>query len=333
MGRAQERLLQMEKELFNTDEHHVLKEAELQKRIDNALQCGVVDRRTIYSDIQVLQQLAVETIRYSVKLTGYYMEHDANPLDYLLFGERIAQSRIIDEADVERINHLVEKHMYPDARNLLKGGYTVRMNRMSSQGDISHSIGILITAMEQKKRIRFQYEVMDEHFQFIAKHDGFHYDVSCYRFLVDGNAIYLYAGDARAQKKKTFRIDRMKGIEISEEAMEPVEKYYGEKSSEEICRQVNESAFHFDGELINLSLIVQYRSFIMDVLWELSKGTAKTVEDIEPGIIRVEFPIRKSQPLIRELVSYADLIRVDSPRDVAIEVRNLIYMAKCTYEV
>lgn len=125
----------------------------------------------------------------------------------------------------------------------------------------------------------------------------------------------------------------MKGIEISEEAMEPVEKYYGEKSSEEICRQVNESAFHFDGELIYLSLIVQYRPFIMDVLWELSKGTAKTVEDISPGIIRVEFPIRKSQPLIRELVAYADLIRVDAPRDVAIEVKNLIYMAKYTYEI
>lgn len=72
----------------------------------------------------------------------------------------IAQSKIVDEMCVERINHLIEKSMYPDARNLLKSGYTVRMNRMSSQADISHSVGVLITAMEQRKRIRFQYEII-----------------------------------------------------------------------------------------------------------------------------------------------------------------------------
>lgn len=332
MGKSQERLLQMEQELYSTDEHHVLNSNELQDRIDDVLKCGKVDRGTIYRDIQVFQQITAEVVRYSARLRGYFFEHKDTPLDYLFLSERVAQSRILTEPDIERINELIERQLYPDARELLKSGYMVRFNRMSPHGDVSYTMNILISAIEQQKRVTFQYEIFDSHFKLIPKHDGQWYDISCYRFHVDGNSIYVYAGDALSQSRKTFRVEKMKDIAMREEKMEPIDKYYGSKSSEELNRQVNESAFHYDGELITLSLVVRYKPFIMDVLWELSKGMAKTVEDISPGVVRVEFAVRKSDPLVRKLASYSDLICVDKPKDVADEIRNLLLAGNCTYQ-
>lgn len=86
-----------------------------------------------------------------------------------------------------------------------------------------------------------------------------------------------------------------------------------------------------DGELINLSLIVNYDPDIMEIIWDLNHGRAKTVEEISPGVIRVEFPTHKSDSLIRNLMAYSDYMRVDSPEEIVEEIRDIIRKAKQVY--
>ena len=333
MGKAQERVLQLEREIYRTDENHPLTEREFQERIDAAIRCGFVDRRTIYSDVDVLQPFCGDAIKYSARAGGYYMEHDVTPLDCLMLAERVGQYPVLGEAEIRRINDLIESRLYPDALSLVTGGIVVRYDRMAPRGDVCYTMRILISAMAERKRVCFQYEIFDLRFSLMPKHGGRWYDVSCYRFQFDDNTVYVYAGDAAAQQKKTFRIERMVRVFVSEETMEPAEKYYGSRSEEELRRQVNESAFHFDGEQVRLVLAVKYEPFIMEILWNLSRGTARTVEEIDEETIRVEFVTRKSDPLVRMLASYGDLIRVESPREVAEDIRNLLHLAKRTYGV
>ena len=333
MGKAQERILQMQHELYFTDEHHTLNEKDLQKRIDKSIRCGLVDRRTVYNDIQILQQYGEEDLEYSEQNHGYYQEHDITPVDFLLMLERVAQSRLLDENDKNRVNGLIEKRLYPDAQELVKRGIAVRHKRMLARGNVNSTLSVLIAAMEKQRRIRFQYEIFDPYFRLVPKHNGQWYNVSCYCFQVDGNAIYVYAGDAEAKKGKTFRVERMVKVAMDESKIEPAEKYYGKQSDCEIRKQVNESVYHFNGESIKLSLAVRYEPFIMEVLWDLSRGTARTVADIAPNTIRVEFCARKSQPLFRVLASYADYIKVESPEEVVEDIRSLIATAKQAYEV
>ena len=333
MGRAQERILQMQRELYDTDENHVKNTNMLQARIDEALGCGFVDRRTTYSDIDIVQQFSTERIRYSAQAGGYYMEHGITPMDFLMMTERVAQSEVLDETEIERINELIALQLYPEAKKKLKRGFSVRFDRMTPRGDVYFNMHVMLTAMEEHRRIRFQYEIFDRHFRLVPKHDGQWYDISCYRFHFDSNAVYLYAGDAAAGKKKTFRVERMVGVFMSNEITEKAEKYYGNCSEEEIHRQVNESVLHFDGDPIQLVLAVTYKPFIMEELWKMSRGTAKTTAEIDENTIRVEFDVRKGEPLVRMLASYADLIRVESPEEVAEDIRNLLHSAKRTYGI
>ena len=71
MGKAQERLLQMERELFNTDIRHPATVNELMRRIMNALTCEEVDRSTLYRDIAVLQQFHPEIVCHVIKQLGF----------------------------------------------------------------------------------------------------------------------------------------------------------------------------------------------------------------------------------------------------------------------
>ena len=96
---------------------------------------------------------------------------------------------------------------------------------------------------------------------------------------------------------------------------------------------MNESVLHFDGEPIRLVLAVTYKPFIMEELWKMSRGTAKTTAEIDENTIRVEFDVRKGEPLVRVLASYADLIRVESPQEVAEDIQNLLHSAKRTYGI
>ncbi|MBO4767649.1 MAG: hypothetical protein J5532_10180 [Lachnospiraceae bacterium] len=70
MGKAQERVLQLEREIYRTDEHHPMSEREFQERINTALRCGFVDRKTMYSDIDVLQEFTEDDIRYCLMENG-----------------------------------------------------------------------------------------------------------------------------------------------------------------------------------------------------------------------------------------------------------------------
>lgn len=331
MGRAQERIMQLRRELYDTDEFHVKDTNTLQEHIDKEIGCGHVDRRTTYSDIDVVKQFSPDPVRYSAQAGGYYMEHGITPIDFLMMVERVAQSEILDETEIDRINELIEMQLYPEARKKLKSGIAVRFDRMVPRGDVCYTMRVLISAMEERKRIRFQYEIFDRHFRLIPKHDGQWYDISSYRFHFDDNTVYVYAGDATAGKKKTFRVERMVGVFMSDETMEKAEKYYGKRSEEEIRRQVNESVLHFDGDPIRLVLAVTYEPFIMEELWRMSRGTAKTTAEIDENTIRVEFDTRRGEPLFRMLASYADLIKVESPREVAEDIRNLLRSAKRTY--
>lgn len=333
MGKAQERLLQMERELFNTDIRHPATVNELMRRIMNALTCEEVDRSTLYRDIAVLQQFHPEIVCHVIKQLGFYTEHEILPSDFLFVAEWIGQSQVLHDDDIHRINGLIEKQLFPEARNTLRKNYTIHCDRKTVRGNVCAAMTVLIAAIEGRKRVRFQYEILDPYFRLIPKHDGQWYDISCYRFEVDEHAVYVYAGDAAAKMKKTFRVERMVKIYMSQDKMEPEETYYGVHSNDEIHRQVNESTFHFDGEPVRLSLAVQYEPYIMEVLNDLSHGTAKTIAEIGDGVYRVVFHTRKSDPLIRNLASYADRIRVESPEEVAEGIRNLILSAKRTYGV
>ena len=152
MGKAQERVLQLEREIYHTDEHHPMNEREFQERIDAALRCGFVDRKTMYADIDVLQEFSEDDIKYSASAGGYYMEHGVTPADFLMLAERVAQSRILDEEEIRRINGLIERQLYPDARKLVHKGIVIRFDRMAPRGDVFYTMRVLISAMEEGRR-------------------------------------------------------------------------------------------------------------------------------------------------------------------------------------
>lgn len=331
MGRAMERGFLIERELEDTDIHHPKNAKRIRRNINRIKKLGQVDRRTVYNDVDVLKEVNPNIRSHPVKAYGYYMEHEVQPTDYLLVTERCAQTNLLSEEEVREINQLLDRQMYPDARELLMHDYTVRCEIANRRGNTRDKMTMIIEAMAEKRRIQFQYLVLDRRFNPIPKHDGRWYDVSCYRFQVDSEDVYLYGADADARCTKTFRVNCMHQIRIGSAAMEPAANYYGEGFGDKIYRMVNESVFHFDGKPIRLGIRVRYESYIMEVLYRMFHGRIDSVliEDEQYEIVWVT--TRKSIPLCRMLASYGDILQVVEPEDVIEDIQKHVALISKSY--
>ena len=332
MGSGQDRILAYEKRLNDTDEKHPINERQLQQ-INEELGLDECERRTVYRDVQMIQKHNPEIVRHTMKQRGYYKRHVVSPADCVLTVAQIEQSPWFSEEEVREINALIREHAYPMARECLRRQITVGFDQTQRRGNVRENMSVVLSAMEQRKRICFQYRNVGAGFDEILRHGGKWYDVSCYRIQVDGNRIYMYVGDAEAKKAKTFRLEHLYRVYISKEPMESPKLYYGNDPEKEIQRRVNESVFHFDGEPVRLRIIVQYEPFIMEMLLNLSHGRIQKMEDLEDGSKYVWFDTRRSEPLCRVLVSYADYLRVIEPDEVVADIRKLLSSANRIYDM
>ena len=209
-------LYTMKELLEKTDEGHTLNASQLIRAL-KAYDCEA-DRRTIYSNVSILQTFGLDIEKSDDASGGYYISSREFELPELkLLVDSVQASKFIS---VKKSEELIRKLMQLTSENKAKElnrSVFVRNRVKTGNEKVYYSVDAIHDAMNHDDQIRFQYGEWNAAKRLVARKDGQTYRVSPWALTWDDENYYLIAYDEDDNKIKHFRVDKMLKIDRLEE--------------------------------------------------------------------------------------------------------------------
>lgn len=221
----------------NTDDDHGLTLAQISEHLEGY---GIsAERKTLYSDIEALCVYGIDVEKRKSKTVEYYIANRTFEMPELkLLVDAVQSSKFITHKKstklIKKVESLVSKYQ---AQQLQRQVYVTSRNKTMNES-IYYNVDKIHNAILENKKITFQY------FEWLLsfgntdkiskkiKKNGDLYNISPWALTWDDENYYMIGYDSISDKVKHYRVDKMLGINISEQDREGEEKF-GDINSEE----------------------------------------------------------------------------------------------------
>ena len=238
-----------------SDENNKLTTSELLEKLNKqGLDC---DRRTLYGDVELLNDMGLEVmIERGRHFNKYYVEDRQFDIPELrILMDAVQAANFITEKKTRELLDKIALLAGARKAELLKKNTTEFNTIKHTNEKIYYSVDELTTAINNGKRVKFRYFDLDENKRRVYKRGGEEYHVDPLALIYTQDNYYLYAHDGK--KVKTYRIDRMADVLAEQEdaaikvGAEDAAKYRKEAFSM-FDGESKDVAFIFDRDILNV---------------------------------------------------------------------------------
>lgn len=210
----------------HTDDNHIVSTPQLIAFLE---QNGIsAERKSIYDDIQTLQNFGVDVIRDGGKRGGYKLaSREFELAEVKLLVDLVQSSKFITTKKsrelIKKLESLVSKN---DAQGLARQVVVTDRNKAANE-NIYYSVDVIHQSMAANMKVRYQYFAWDEKKDMKLRKSGEYYEVSPWLLTWEDENYYLVAYDDKAEKMKYYRVDKMlhiKTTDLPREGKEAFEK-------------------------------------------------------------------------------------------------------------
>ena len=206
----------MEILLERTNDEHMLNASELCTILDQ--EYGIsTDRRTIYTEMEVLDKFGLDIQQKKGKCPGYYIgARDFELPELKLLVDAVQSSKFITEKKSKELIQKLEKLCCKSDADILSK-YVFIVNRPKTENEtVYYNVDYIHNAIFENKEIRFHYAEWTVKKELKLKKNGAFYVVSPWALTWDDENYYLVAYDAAAGIIKHYRVDKMRDTGILE---------------------------------------------------------------------------------------------------------------------
>lgn len=320
-GNAQQkRKLLMLREILErfSDEEHPLSAAELGRALEKA---GITaNRKSIYSDIEVLRSQGMDILNVFVPKRGYYLATRSFEIPQVrLLMDAVRTANFITPKKsrelIDRLGGLVSEYQ---KENIKRQIYIDDSHKQANE-EIYYSIDAASEAIARGQKISFFYcrRQMDEQGG-VCMHSR-KFKVSPYALMWSDDHYYLIGNHEKYDNLMHLRVDRMKKVVRLEEAarsFEEVSEYRGFFDTADYAAKI----FHaFGGEIEQVELRC-HNSFLEQMLDCFGGEFSLRQSGEEHFTFRI--PVVVSDGFIGTILSFGDKVEVLTPRSVRQRVIN-----------
>lgn len=215
------RLLALRDFLYKyTDELHPATTQELIEEMANQGYSG--NRKTIKDDVNVLCKFGMDIITNVSRGNSFYVASREFEIPELkLLVDAVSSSRFISAAKSgQLIDKLTSMASEYEKEQIVPRIYTDDRIKANNP-HLYYSIDKLITAVQEKKKVSFQYGEYDLNKNFVRRNDGEIYINSPYGCLWSDDFYYLIGYSEKRGKVVTFRVDRIVELDVLDEDIIP----------------------------------------------------------------------------------------------------------------
>lgn len=215
------RLLALRDYLYKyTDEQHPVSTQDL--IYEMARQGYPGNRKTIKDDIDVLNKFGMDIITNVSRGNSFYLASREFEIPELkLLVDAVSSSRFISAARSEqligKLSAMASEYEKEQIAPRIFTGDRIKANNPH----LYYVVDMLIQAVQNKKKVRFQYGEFDADKRKILRNDGEIYINSPYGCLWNDDFYYLVGYSEKHDKVVTFRVDRIVDLEIMDDDIIP----------------------------------------------------------------------------------------------------------------
>ena len=314
-GNAQQkRKLLVLREIFEryTDEEHPMSAVELGRALEQA---GIAaNRKSIYSDIEVLRAQGMDILNVYVPKRGYYLAARSFEVPQVrLLMDAVRTANFITPKKsrelIDRLGGLVSEHQ----RKHLENQIYIDDSHKQDNEEIYYCIDAASEAIAHRQKISFAYHRrrMDEQGGVGVQEKEF--KISPYALMWSNDHYYLIGNNEKYDNLMHLRVDRMKKVTRLAEAarsFEEVCEYRGFFDTADYASKI----FHaFGGEVEQVELRC-HNSFLEEMLDCFGAGLQLRRSGEDYFTFRV--PVVVSDGFIGTILSFGDKVEVLTPRSV-----------------
>lgn len=178
----------------------------------------VVDRKTVYDDIDTLAAFGFDIVNRRKKPSGYYLGTRVFELAELkLLVDAVQSSKVITQKKSQELIRKLEGFAsIHDAKNLQKQVFVERYQKAVNES-IYDGISSIHSAIVEDRQISFHYCEWTLAKKMQLKRNGARYRVSPWGLIWKDENYYLIGIDERSGVVKYYRVDKMLHIMVEEE--------------------------------------------------------------------------------------------------------------------
>lgn len=308
------RLLALREYLYRyTDERHP---ASTQDLIDEMTKQGYPgNRKTIKDDVDILVRFGMDIVTNVSRGNSFYVktrEFETSELKLLV--DAVSSSRFISAAKsdqlIEKITSLASEY---ERGQLLPRIYTNERVKADSP-QLFYVIDMLMDAIQEKKKVRFQYGEFDADRQKILRNNGEIYINSPYGCLWSDEFYYLVGYSEKHDKVVTFRVDRIVDLEIMDETIIPEPDGFRMSDYAKVIIEM------FDGEKQDVDIICD-NGLMKNVIDKF--GEDIITERFSDDQFRATVNVSTSKTFYAWCFRFAGQMRIDAPENVKNEYQEM----------
>lgn len=200
----------------NTDEEHPISTTELVKIF--VAEDAHAKRKTVKDDIDVLVGEGFDVVTVRGRNNSFFLGTRKFELpEVKLLIDAVSSSRFISaeksETLINKLTDMVSRHQ---AEKVCRHLYTAEHVKADNK-QIYYIVDAVTDAINEGKKIRFQYFDYDGKKEKCLRHDGAEYSVSPYALVWDDSHYYMCGYSDAKQMIVNYRVDRMCNTEIKDE--------------------------------------------------------------------------------------------------------------------
>ena len=203
--------------LKETDEEHGITVHDLAERLEQ--EEIVVERKTIYSDIEDLRRvgLDIESAKEGRQVKYYLLSRSFELAELKLLVDSVQAAKFITEKKsrtlIQKLEELTSTYQ---ARQLHR--QVIITGRVKADNEaVYYAVDRIYNAIDHNRQITFHYFQWNARKEKVFRHDGALYRISPWSLIWDDEYYYLLGYDAKAGKMKHYRVDKMMDIQEAEE--------------------------------------------------------------------------------------------------------------------
>lgn len=207
-----------------TDEKHAVRMRDIIAYLN---QKGIsAERKSIYRDLEMLQDFGVDILREQEYRGGYYIgSRDFELAELKLLVDAVQSSKFITQKKSRELIHKLEKLVSVYEAKQLQRQVVVTNRNKTINENIYYNIDMIYNGISGDVKIRFQYFSWNIEKEMELRRDGAFYEVSPLVLSWDDENYYLIAYDEEDKIIKHFRVDKMLKISLTRKKREGLKQF------------------------------------------------------------------------------------------------------------
>ena len=304
----------------NSHEDHPVRAGELIDMLQSKeIRC---DRKTVYSDIATLQQFGIDIISLPGKNGGYYIASRNFQLPELkLLIDAVQSSRYLTEAKSRELIEKLCDQCNEHEAGLLKRNVYVSGRVKSMNETIYYNVNDIQEAIAQNRQITFRY--FDWGMDGKRKYREKAYLASPYGLCQDNENCYLL-GYSERHGITSYRVDRMEGIQLTEDKRVPCPELTGKAFTE----HANKLFQMFAGDAVDVKM--RFHKTLLNVVIDRFGRDTMLIPD---GEEHFNFTVRVavSPMFLSWVIGFGDKAQILYPQAVIDQCKALCHQAMSHY--